>query len=415
MRIAQTPTASGDLLERLLAITHDILQARDIVSSLESIAESVSILFGFRYVTIVAADEPGSDLYRRVLFGARPGINSDRLGERVARDDIKTLLLPEFEVLPHCFFNPAEREESKSPRQAPDAWHARDSLTLVLPDRDGMMLGYISVDGPIDGKVPTVDTLRQMQLFLNLVGLALASSRAHRAEVARRELLESNARLQNEFFGEVSHEVRSPLAAIGGAASLLEIHYETMGAERRTELLNVLGSATARLSKIFEDFLLLSRMDADRLSLHVTRVLPVSIIEESVARMRSEHSDRSFKVAYFDPTAGVLADEGRLVQVLANLLSNAVKYSTADTSIDVDVKPSGDRDIVISVANEGSGIPEGDREKLFKRFARLTQDNDSTGLGLYICRELVSKMNGSIGVESDPGGRTTFWFTLPRC
>ena len=414
MRIAQTPTASGELLERLLAITHDILQARDIIPPLESIAESVSILFGFRYVTIVAADEPGGDLYRRVLLGFGPDINKDRLGERIAREDIATLLLAEFEVLPHCFYNPAERDQSRSPHQPVDAWHERDSLTLVLPDRDGMMLGYISVDGPVDGKVPTVDTLRQMQLFLNLVGLALASSRVHRAEVARRELLESNARLQNEFFGVVSHEVRSPLAAIGGAASLLEIHYETMGVARRVELLTVLGSATTRLAKIFEDFLLLSRMDGDQLSLHVTRVLPVSIIEESIASMRSEHPERAFKVGYFDPAAGVLADEGRLVQVLANLLSNAVKYSNPDTPIYVDVKPGGDGEIVISVANEGAGVSKSDREKLFKRFGRLTEDGDSTGLGLYICRELVTKMNGSIGVESEPGRRTTFWFSLPR-
>ncbi|HEY5425540.1 MAG TPA: HAMP domain-containing sensor histidine kinase [Candidatus Tumulicola sp.] len=414
MRIAQTPTASGELLERLLAITHDILQARDIIPPLESIAESVSILFGFRYVTIVAADEPGGDLYRRVLLGFGPDINKDRLGERIAREDIATLLLAEFEVLPHCFYNPAERDQSRSPHQPVDAWHERDSLTLVLPDRDGMMLGYISVDGPVDGKVPTVDTLRQMQLFLNLVGLALASSRVHRAEVARRELLESNARMQNEFFGVVSHEVRSPLAAIGGAASLLEIHYETMGVARRVELLTVLGSATTRLAKIFEDFLLLSRMDGDQLSLHVTRVLPVSIIEESIASMRSEHPERAFKVGYFDPAAGVLADEGRLVQVLANLLSNAVKYSNPDTPIYVDVKPGGDGEIVISVANEGAGVSKSDREKLFKRFGRLTEDGDSTGLGLYICRELVTKMNGSIGVESEPGRRTTFWFSLPR-
>jgi signal transduction histidine kinase len=414
MRIAQTPTASGELLERLLAITHDILQARDIIPPLESIAESVSILFGFRYVTIVAADEPGGDLYRRVLLGFGPDINKDRLGERIAREDIATLLLAEFEVLPHCFYNPAERDQSRSPHQPVDAWHERDSLTLVLPDRDGMMLGYISVDGPVDGKVPTVDTLRQMQLFLNLVGLALASSRVHRAEVARRELLESNARMQNEFFGVVSHEVRSPLAAIGGAASLLEIHYETMGVARRVELLTVLGSATTRLAKIFEDFLLLSRMDGDQLSLHVTRVLPVSIIEESIASVRSEHPERAFKVGYFDPAAGVLADEGRLVQVLANLLSNAVKYSNPDTPIYVDVKPGGDGEIVISVANEGAGVSKSDREKLFKRFGRLTEDGDSTGLGLYICRELVTKMNGSIGVESEPGRRTTFWFSLPR-
>lgn len=414
MRIAQTPTASGDLLERLLAITHDILQARDIIPPLESIAESVSILFGFRYVTIVVADEPGGDLYRRVLLGFGPEINKGRLGERIAREDIKTLLVPEFEVLPHCFYNPAEREVSRSPHQPPDAWHERDSLTLVLPDRDGMMLGYISVDGPIDGKVPTVDTLRQMQLFLNLVGLALASSRVHRAEVARRELLESNARLQNDFFGVVSHEVRSPLAAIGGAASLLEIHYETMGVARRVELLNVLGSATTRLAKIFEDFLLLSRMDAGQLSMHVTRVLPVSIIEESIASMRSEHPGRTFVATYFDPTAGVLADEGRLVQVLANLLSNAVKYSNPDSPIRVDVASAGDDATMISIVNEGPGVVEADREKLFKRFGRLTEDSDSTGLGLYICRELVTKMNGSIGVDSQPGGRTSFWFTLPR-
>jgi signal transduction histidine kinase len=427
MQFAQHRSASGDLLERLLAITHDILQAQNITPPLESIAESVSILFGFRYVTIVAADQPGDDLYRRVLLGFESEVVNERLGERIARHDIRTLLLPEFEVLPNCFYNPAEREvfwarsiylgesTGHEPRQAPDAWHERDSLTLVLPDRDGMMLGYISVDGPIDGKVPSIDTMRQMQLFLNLVGLALANTRVHRAEVERRELLEENVRLQNEFFGMVSHEVRSPLAAIRGATSLLESHFETMGDERREELLNVLGSATTRLARIFEDFLLLSRMDAGQLSLRVTRVPPIAVIEESIARMRSEHPDRGFNVAYLDPVAHILADEGRLVQVLANLLSNAVKYSYPDSPIHVDVKPADGAQMTIAVINEGVGIPESDREKLFKRFGRLTQDNGSTGLGLYICRELVTKMNGTIGVDSEPGRRTTFWFTLPRC
>lgn len=426
MHIAEARSGSGDLLERLLAITHDILQAQDITPPLESIAESVSTLFGFRYVTIVAADQPGGDLYRRVLLGFAKDVIDERLGESIAREDIKNLLLPEFEVLPNCFYNPAEREvfwarsiylgesTGHEPRQAPDAWHERDSLTLVLPDRDGMMLGYISVDGPTDGKVPSIDTMRQMQLFLNLVGLALANSRVHQAEVERRELLEENVKLQNEFFGMVSHEVRSPLAAIRGATSLLESHFTTMGDERREELLSVLGSATTRLATIFEDFLLLSRMDAGQLSLRVTRVPPVAIIEESIARMRSEHPGRAFNVAYLDPVASVLADEGRLVQILANLLSNAVKYSYPDSPIHIDVRPFGEGEITIAVINEGVGVPESDRDKLFKRFGRLTHDNGSTGLGLYICRELVTKMSGSIGVDSEPGRRTTFWFTLPR-
>jgi signal transduction histidine kinase len=425
MQIAQGRSASGDLLERLLAITHDILQVQDVAPPLESSAESGSILFGFRYVTIVAADEPGGDLYRRVLLGFDPDVIKTRLGERIARDDIKTILLPEFEVLPNCFYNPAERElfwarsiyignsTGHEKRTSPNAWHERDTLTLVLPDRDGMMLGYLSVDGPIDGLVPSIDTLRQMQLFLNLVGLALGNTRAHRTEIERRELLEENVRLQNEFFSMVSHEVRSPLAAIRGATSLLESHFETMGDERRGELLGVLGSATSRLATIFEDFLLLSRMDAGQLSLRIEPVPPVAMIEESIARIRSEHPDRSFNVAYLDPVPQILADEGRLVQVLANLLSNAVKYSYPNSPVHIDIKPSGE-DIAIAVVNEGVGVPETDREKLFKRFGRLSQDNGSTGLGLYICRELVSKMNGSIGFESEPGKRTSFWFALPR-
>jgi signal transduction histidine kinase len=425
MQIAQGRSASGDLLERLLAITHDILQVQDVAPPLESIAESVSILFGFRYVTIVAADEPGGDLYRRVLLGFDPDVIKTRLGERIARDDIKTILLPEFEVLPNCFYNPAERElfwersiyignsTGHEKRSSPNAWHERDTLTLVLPDRDGMMLGYLSVDGPIDGLVPSIDTLRQMQLFLNLVGLALGNTRAHRNEIERRELLEENVRLQNEFFSMVSHEVRSPLAAIRGATSLLESHFETMGDERRGELLGVLGSATSRLATIFENFLLLSRMDAGQLSLRIEPVPPVAMIEESIARIRSEHPDRAFNIAYLDPVPQMLADEGRLVQVLANLLSNAVKYSYPDSPVHIDIKPNGE-DIAIAVVNEGVGVPESDREKLFKRFGRLSQDNGSTGLGLYICRELVSKMNGSIGFESEPGKRTSFWFALPR-
>jgi signal transduction histidine kinase len=373
----------------------------------------------------VAADAPGGDLYRRILLGFPQEIIDERLGEHIKRADVMGILPPESEILPYCFYNPAEREiywsrsiytgfrPLNEPRSAPDAWHERDTLTLVLPDRDGNMLGYLSADAPLDGKVPSIDTLRRMQLFVNLVGLALASSRAHQAEIEARKFAEENARLQSEFFSMVSHEVRSPLAAIRGATSLLLTHFETLGLERRQELLGVLSSATGRLSSIFEDFLLLSRMDAGHLSLRLERVAPVSVIEESMARMRSEHPERSFNAAYLDPVPFVLADEGRLVQVLTNLLSNAVKYSTPGTAIHIDVKHYQDL-VRIAVVNEGPGIAKADRDKVFTRFGHLSTAEGSTGLGLYICRELIGKMNGTIGFESEPGKLTSFWFSLPR-
>jgi signal transduction histidine kinase len=426
MMFHETPaTGDGGLLQRLLYITYEILHADEISPALEPIARAVSEVFGFKYVTIVAADAPGGELYRRVLLGFDEAIIRERLGEHIDRTAIMGILPPESEILPYCFYNPAEREllwkqsiytgyrPLDEPRSAPDAWHERDTLTLVLPDRDGNMLGYLSADAPIDGKVPSLETLRRMQLFVNLVGLALANSRSAHAEIERRQILEENVRVQNEFFSMVSHEVRSPLAAIRGATALLHTHFETLGLERRQELLSVLNSSTTRLSTIFEDFLLLSRMDAGHLSLRIERVSPVSVIEESMARMRSEDPERTFNAAYLDPVPAILADEGRTVQVLTNLLSNAVKYGTPGRAIHVDVKPAGER-LQISVVNEGAGIADKDRERLFTRFGHLSSADGSTGLGLYICRELITKMQGTIGFDSEPDKLTSFWFTLPR-
>ncbi len=426
MMFYETPaTGDGGLLQRLLGITYEILHSQEISPALESIARAVSEIFGFKYVTIVAADASGGELYRRVLLGFPDAIIRERLGEHIEREAVMEILPPESEVLPYCFYNPAEREilwkqsiytgyrPLNEPRSAPDAWHERDTLTLVLPDRDGNMLGYLSADAPLDGKVPSIETLRRMQLFVNLVGLALANSRAHYAEVERRRILEENVRMQNEFFSMVSHEVRSPLAAIRGATALLQTHFETLGLERRQELLGVLSSSTARLSSIFEDFLLLSRMEAGHLALRIERVAPVGIIEESMARMRSEHPDRAFNAAYLDPVPFVLADEGRTVQIITNLLSNAVKYSFPESPVLVDVKPASDH-LTITIVNEGPGIEVADHDKLFTRFGHLAAGDGSTGLGLYICRELITMMNGTIGFESEPGKRTAFWFTLPR-
>ncbi|MGZ3552921.1 MAG: ATP-binding protein [Vulcanimicrobiaceae bacterium] len=415
------------MLERLFEITQDILQAaHDIDRALESIARGLGDLFGFKYVSIVASDTPGGELYRRVLVGFPHEIAVTRHGEHIPRAAILTLLAAEYQAVPNCYYIPAECDDTwayniytgdlplDAQRSEPNAWHERDSLTLVLADRSGEMLGYVSVDGPADLRVPSEETLRQMQLFVNLVGLALTNARAHQAEIERRKLLEETSRAQNEFFGKVSHEVRSPLAAIRGATLLLEEHFDSLTPERRGELLHMLGSSTARLSAIFEDFLLLSRMDAGKLTLRLEPVDPIAAVEESVARTESEHPHREFRTLYLEPLPSVHADEGRLVQVLTNLLSNAAKYACEGSVVVTELRSRGGT-LRFAVKNEGPGFTAEEREALFTRFGRLSATDDaSTGLGLYICAELVNLMGGSIGCESEPGRITTFWFTLPR-
>jgi diguanylate cyclase (GGDEF)-like protein len=198
--------------ERVLEITRDILRLRELDLALESIARGVSDLFGFRYVTIVIADgNQTGEMTRRVMLGYPDEVKRERKNERVAKAAILSALAPHFEVFENAFYIPAEREfhwdraiyagetDRDSPRSSPDAWHERDSICLVLRDSNGEMIGYLSPDGPHDAKIPSRDTLRGLQLFVNLMGLALANAQAHRAEVERRRLLEANqARLRHE-------------------------------------------------------------------------------------------------------------------------------------------------------------------------------------------------------------------------
>ena len=198
--------------ERVLEITRDILRLRELDLALESIARGVVDLFGFRYVTIVMADgNQSGEMTRRVLLGYSPEVVRERKNERVRKDDIMAVLQPQYEVFENAFYVPAEREfhwdraiytglmPYDSPRVEPDVWHERDSICLVLRDTDGEMIGYLSPDAPADGHIPSRETLRGLQLFVNLMGLALAQTQAHRAEVERRRLLEANqARLRHE-------------------------------------------------------------------------------------------------------------------------------------------------------------------------------------------------------------------------
>ncbi|MDQ2679577.1 MAG: HAMP domain-containing histidine kinase [Candidatus Eremiobacteraeota bacterium] len=423
----RTPQPAGHsenaTLARLLEITHDILQARELSAALESIAQGVGDLFGFKYVSIVASDTPGGQLYRRVVHGF-DAMFEDRLNERISRDELVTLLSPQYEVFENCYYMPAERElewahnidsgrlSIDGERRDPSDWHGRDSLVLTLQDRS-TMLGYMSIDGPIDGKVPSHETLRRIQLFVNLVGLALSNARSHAAAIEQQKLLEDTSRAQNDFFTMVSHEVRSPLAAIRGATALLQTHFENLAPQRRHELLKVLDNSTARLGGIFEDFLLLSRMDAGQLSLRIETVDPEKVVKESLARMLSEYPDREFTSVVRGPIHPIAADEGRVVQILINLLSNAAKYSTPDSTIAVELAPH-DGSVRFSVRNEGPGIEPRNRDKLFTRFGRLRADDSfSIGLGLYICAQLTELMGGAIGAESVPNQITTFWFSLP--
>ncbi len=177
-------------LESVLAITRDILRAPDLDFALESIAAGVAEVFGFRFVTIVIAEDDSDVMLRRVMHGFAPETIIERKNEEVSRAEMIALLDRRFESAENCFYLPAEAEADwkhsiytgafprDAARSTPQSWHERDSLCLVLRDESGSMIGYMSPDAPLDGCIPDPGELHAMELFVNLMGLALAKARA---------------------------------------------------------------------------------------------------------------------------------------------------------------------------------------------------------------------------------------------
>jgi diguanylate cyclase (GGDEF)-like protein len=177
-------------LERLFEITRDVLGAPSLDAALTSLARGVQDLFGWRFVTMVAAEEPNGELRRRVLLGYPEDVIAQRLNETVDRDAFNQMLEKAVRFFEDCYFFPAEKEAhwgwsiyagvnpNGVARHYPSQWHERDALVLTLHDRDGLMIGYMSPDGPINGEIPSAQTLRAMQVFVNLMGMALDKARS---------------------------------------------------------------------------------------------------------------------------------------------------------------------------------------------------------------------------------------------
>jgi signal transduction histidine kinase len=247
-----------------------------------------------------------------------------------------------------------------------------------------------------------------------LVGPLLAIAFYQRWIHAALDRLREFDRLKDEFIAIVSHELRTPLTSVYGAAVTLR-EYELDDA-RRAALLEIISTESARLARLLDDVLWVSRLDSGRADTYITSVQPDTIARDVVDATRTRLPPTlALELERPEAPAPVAADPDKLRQVLVNLIENAVKYSD-EGLIRVRLERE-DGWMLFSVSDEGCGIPPEEHDRIFEKFHRLdpnmTQGVGGTGLGLYICRELVERMDGRIWVDSQPGRGTTFSFELP--
>jgi len=222
--------------------------------------------------------------------------------------------------------------------------------------------------------------------------------------------------LKDEFIAVISHELRTPLSSVYGGVLTLE--QRRLDEPSRQRLIAVIRRESARLAKLVDDVLWVSRLDAKKNVLHRELFDVGELIRDIVATADELAPDNISVVADCeDDVPRVLADSEQLQRVLANLVDNAVKYSPDGGTIVVGVQAVEAERLRFTVKDEGIGIVEEDSERIFERFVRLdpqmSRGIGGTGLGLYICRELVTEMGGRIWALPNEGRGSTFAFEIP--
>jgi len=224
-------------------------------------------------------------------------------------------------------------------------------------------------------------------------------------------------RVRREFVANVSHELRTPLTAIRGYAETL-LDGGLRDPEKAAEFVRVMHRHAERLAALIEDLLDLASVEQGQARIALAPVpLPEVLAQvEALTRPIALEKKQTLTLDLPEDLPRVLADRDRLAQVLINLLDNAVKFTPEGGRIEIRAR-SGPGKIMVSVEDNGVGIPPQDLGRIFERFYRVERSRDrrvgGTGLGLAIAKHLVQAMGGTIEVESRPGSGTTFHVSLP--
>jgi len=270
------------------------------------------------------------------------------------------------------------------------------------------------------GVLPAADTLpalgpeqrHLMEAFASQAAVAIERAQLA-AEARRTQVLQETERLQSALLNSISHDLRTPLAAVTGALSTLVENGNALDDATRRELLETAREAAQRLNRLVGDLLDMTRLQGGALRLRKAPADIQDLIGTSLSQLGDAVTGRKIEVDVAPNIPLVSVDFALITRVLANIVENAVKYSPPETAITIRARSVGGN-LEIMVADRGPGVPESNLGQMSGKFQRgRTGANNGTGLGLAICRGFVEAHGGHITVENRPGGGLTVFFTLP--
>jgi signal transduction histidine kinase len=260
----------------------------------------------------------------------------------------------------------------------------------------------------------SAEEVELVSLIGRLAATAVQNIRSYDAERRTVEELRRLSALRADFVSLVSHELRSPMAAVIGAAQTLQQRWRELSPEQRASFLELIADETSRLADLIADVLDTSRIEAGTFTYRFDDLDVGELAEEAVASAALGQDEVEIRAVVHRPLPDVRGDRVRLRQVFANLIENAVKWSEGGEHVDVEVSTTNGR-VVIGVRDRGPGIPREEHGVIFEKFGRAkgSAGRAGTGLGLFIARSIAEAHGGTVEVRSVPGQGATFTLTLP--
>ena len=225
----------------------------------------------------------------------------------------------------------------------------------------------------------------------------------------KQETADKLEQAQLDFIAAVSHELRTPLTSIRGFADTLLSSYDRLSDEQRSRFLQIIKDQSNRLINLVENLLTVSKMQSGG-ELMVYKAADIKpLIENCIQLVKNQYKTHKYIFNCGKNMPEILIDTDKFQQIMLNLIDNASKYSPENSSVTVETGQNFENGTVyITVKDEGAGISAEDIKKIFNKFSRidspLTRKVQGNGLGLYITKNLIEKMNGSISVKSSPNG-----------
>jgi signal transduction histidine kinase len=261
----------------------------------------------------------------------------------------------------------------------------------------------------------TSDDVDLVALLGRLAATAVQNIRAYEAEHETVEELRRLSALRADFVSLVSHELRSPMAAVIGAARTLQVRWRVLAPEQREAFLALIADETNRLADLIGDVLHTSQIEAGTFSYSFSDVDLRQLVQDAVATAALGQDEVPIRASVPSALPRIRGDRERLRQVLGNLIDNAIKYSPAGEEVVVQAHPE-DGKVHIAVVDRGPGIPLDQQRLIFEKFGRADVPGGSkpgTGLGLFIARSIAEAHGGTLEVHSSPEAGSTFTLTLP--